>query len=73
MARLLKAVVNLTRQCLPVVIVVDIYVTVNNRRLLRVVIGKKEWILFALLSSYEIFRTAVGDINLLSCLCYCPI
>jgi hypothetical protein len=37
--------------------IVDLHVVVNNIKPLNVAMEKQEWITFALLSSYKIFRT----------------
>lgn len=41
-------------------IVVDLHVAVNNIKPLTVAMEMQEWVLFALLSSYKVFLTAVN-------------
>jgi hypothetical protein len=42
---------------------VELQVTVNNIKALYVAIGTPQWIYFALLPSYELFRTAATNIR----------
>jgi hypothetical protein len=42
---------------------------VNNIQPSSVVTGKQEWVPFALLSSYKVFRTAVNNTNVLTSSC----
>jgi hypothetical protein len=53
-------------------IVVDKHVAVNNIQPFHVAMERQEWFLFALLSSYKIFRTAVNNINVLRSSCKGP-
>jgi len=43
--------------------IVDMYVCVNNVEVFSVAVEMLELVLFALLSSFKIFRTAVNNIN----------
>jgi len=45
--------------------VVDFHVSVNNIKPLSVAMQTQQWVIFALLSSYKIFRTAVNNIKVL--------
>jgi hypothetical protein len=51
---------------------VDLHVAVNNLKVFSVVMKMQQWVSFALLSSYKIFRTAVNNINLLRSSCKVP-
>jgi len=51
---------------------VDLHVAVNNTKPLSVAMGVQELIPSALLSSYKIFHTAVGNNNVLRSALKCP-
>ena len=43
----------------------DLHVAVNSKKSFNDAMETQQWVPFALLSSYKIFRTAVKNINLL--------
>ena len=43
--------------------VVDFHVAVNNIKPLSVAMETQQWVIFVLLSSYEVFRTAINNIK----------
>jgi len=45
--------------------IVDLHVAVNSKKSLSDAMETQQWVPFALLSSYKIFRTVVKNINLL--------
>ena len=49
-----------------VCIVVDLHVSVTSMKPFSVAMEKQQWVPFALLSSYKIFRTALNIINVLT-------
>jgi hypothetical protein len=53
-------------------IVGDLQETLNNIKLLTVVMEMQEWIRIAHLSSNQIFHTAVNSIHILKSLCRMP-
>jgi hypothetical protein len=53
-------------------IVVDLHVAVNNTKPFSVAMKTQQWVTFALLSKYKIFRTAVNNINVLKYSCTVP-
>jgi hypothetical protein len=53
--------------------VVDLHVAVNNIKLLNVAMEKQERVSFALLSSYQVFCTAVNNIGLHTLLSPCKV
>jgi hypothetical protein len=50
-------------------VVVELYVPVNDIKKLNFAMEMQEWVPFALLSLYKIFRTAVNSINILTSSC----
>jgi hypothetical protein len=53
-------------------IVVDFHVSVNNIKPLSFAMKTQQWVFFALLSSYKIFRTAVNNTKVLRSSCKLP-
>jgi len=43
--------------------IVDFHIAVNNIKPLSVAMETQQWVIFVLLSSYKIFRTAVNNIK----------
>jgi hypothetical protein len=50
-------------------IVADTHIAVNRLKPLSVAMETQEWVLFAALSSYKIFRPTVNHINVLNSSC----
>jgi hypothetical protein len=60
------------KQCVPFFFFVDLYVAVNNMKMLSDAMLMQEWVPFALLSSYKTFHVAVNNMNELGSSCKVP-